>query len=117
MTPPQPGRRSVLMLIGIQFPEACVVNSEVVRDLVAHHVLYEVAYFLRRAALQFNGMLEDADLVGQYQLIVARASCLGDAFIESQKVSWVLLAGPCQHRAAGPILDHDIDVVKLVADF
>ena len=52
------------MLIGVQFPEACIVNPEVVRDLVAHHVLYEVAYFLRRPALQLNGMLEDADLVG-----------------------------------------------------
>ena len=38
VTPPQLGRRLVWMLIDAQFLEACIINSEVVSDLMADHV-------------------------------------------------------------------------------
>jgi hypothetical protein len=82
--------------------------------LVSEGTMYHPASIFRGARVDFYRALVDADSIWQDQAIVMGALCLRDAVVEAQQVCG--RTHPCSEYdlLAGPIFDHDLNVVEFI---
>ena len=96
--------------------KSIVVDAEVVRDFVADDPLHEFADFRIGVAAHENRAAVDADLVWHDQVIAVCSLSLGDAMVQSQKMSPLAHAHGLKGGAVGPFLDDDGDVLQTVKE-
>jgi hypothetical protein len=104
------------MSIRFYLAQSLVTDAEMMRDLVAKHVLDQRAYLLDCAASQFNWVLINADLVRQDKPVVMGAFCLWDAMIKTKKLRLVAYPGYLHRLPVRPALDDDLDVVEFLPE-
>src|SRR6185503_13305714 len=104
------GSTSVL-IAKAQFPETFVADAEVVRDLVDDGVAHDLGLPPRGCADPLDGAAEDADPIGQIRLHGA-AIRERYALVQTEE-----LAVAAALFGRGLVLDDDLDVAHLLAEF
>jgi len=114
--------QNICQLLSVASPsfylsQSLIIKAEVMGYFVAHHFPYLCFNFVARATLCLYRPLEYAYFVGQDQAIPAPSPDLRHALIKAKQ----LLGIPCfslsQLSLCGPLLYHDINVLKLALKF
>ena len=99
-------------LVPADFSESSVADAEVVGDFMFDDVLDFLNHLLIRMIAHFDGLLKDGDLIRQNHVVPSATMGKRNSLIKPVKVLTSFDTQVIQHFLAGPVFDHDINVMQ-----